>query len=150
MSECCSFAPEEAKKEEYTVYTDELAKEVGVDPRPNETLVEIDEFNDWLFPHINNSHYRMAFCQSLEAYDEAYEDFMNHLTNWINVWKQTDFYSEITLPTAMYEHTSHWLAHFHRCPSLDDRSAVYYRVAQHSCSLQSLICQHFFWRFHLA
>lgn len=47
MSECCSFAPEEAKKEEYTVYTDELAeqfaKEVGVDPRPNETLVEIDE-----------------------------------------------------------------------------------------------------------
>ena len=35
MSECCSFAPEEAKKEEYTVYTDELAKEVGVDPRPN-------------------------------------------------------------------------------------------------------------------
>ena len=64
MSECCSFVPEEAKKEEYTVYTDELAKEVGVDPRPNETLVEIDEFNDWLFPHINNSHYRMAFCQS--------------------------------------------------------------------------------------
>ena len=88
MSECCSFVPEEAKKEEYTVYTDELAKEVGVDPRPNETLVEIDEFNDWLFPHINNSHYRMAFCQ-------------------INVWKQTDFYSEITLLTVMYEHTSH-------------------------------------------
>ena len=28
MSECCSFAPEEANKEEYTVYTDELAKEV--------------------------------------------------------------------------------------------------------------------------
>lgn len=79
MSECCSFAPEEVKKEEYTVYTDELAKEVGVDPRPNETLVEIDEFNDWLFPHINNSHYRMAFCQSLEAYDEAYEDFYESL-----------------------------------------------------------------------
>ena len=79
MSECCSFALEEAKKEEYTVYTDELAKEVGVDPRPNETLVEIDEFNDWLFPHINNSHYRMAFCQSLEAYDEAYEDFYESL-----------------------------------------------------------------------
>lgn len=62
-----------------SVYTDELAKEVGVDPRPNETLVEIDEFNDWLFPHINNSHYRMAFCQSLEAYDEAYEDFYESL-----------------------------------------------------------------------
>ena len=79
MSECCSFVPEEAKKEEYTVYTDELAEEVGVDPRPNETLVEIDEFNDWLFPHINNSHYRMAFCQSLGAYDEAYEDFYESL-----------------------------------------------------------------------
>lgn len=57
----------------------ELAKEFGVDPRPNETLVEIDEFNDWLFPHINNSHYRMAFCQSLGAYDEAYEDFYESL-----------------------------------------------------------------------
>lgn len=36
---------------------------------------EIDELNDWLFPHVNNGHYRMAFCQSYEAYDEAYEDF---------------------------------------------------------------------------
>ena len=36
---------------------------------------EIDEFNDWLFPTINNGHYRMAFCQSWEAYDEAYNDF---------------------------------------------------------------------------
>lgn len=36
---------------------------------------EIDEFNDWLFPHVNNGHYRMAFCQSYEAYEEAYEDF---------------------------------------------------------------------------
>ena len=36
---------------------------------------EIDEFNDWLFPHINNGHYRMAFCQSWVAYNEAYEDF---------------------------------------------------------------------------
>ena len=40
---------------------------------------EIDEFNDWLFPHINNSHYRMAFCQSWEAYNEAYEDFFDSL-----------------------------------------------------------------------
>lgn len=36
---------------------------------------EIDEFNDWLFPTVNNGHYRMAFCQSWEAYDEAYQDF---------------------------------------------------------------------------
>lgn len=36
---------------------------------------EIDQFNDWLFPTVNNGHYRMAFCQSWEAYEEAYEDF---------------------------------------------------------------------------
>lgn len=40
---------------------------------------EIDEFNDWLFPTVNNGHYRMAFCQSWEAYDEAYEDFFDSL-----------------------------------------------------------------------
>ena len=40
---------------------------------------EIDELNDWLFPHVNNGHYRMAFCQSWEAYDEAYEDFYDSL-----------------------------------------------------------------------
>lgn len=39
----------------------------------------IDEFNDWLFPHINNSHYRMAFCQSLEAYNEAFDDFYDSM-----------------------------------------------------------------------
>ncbi len=38
---------------------------------------EIDEFNDWLFPTVNNGHYRMAFCQSWEAYDEAYQDFFD-------------------------------------------------------------------------
>lgn len=42
---------------------------------PKKFRKEIDEFNDWLFPHVNNGHYRMAFCQSPEAYDEAYEDF---------------------------------------------------------------------------
>lgn len=66
------------------------AEEVGVDPRPFQPAdasdlypkkfrKEIDEFNDWLFPHINNGHYRMAFCQSQEAYDEAYEDFYDSL-----------------------------------------------------------------------
>ncbi len=40
---------------------------------------EIDEFNDWLFPHVNNGHYRMAFCQSLEAYNEAFDDFYDSL-----------------------------------------------------------------------
>ncbi len=49
---------------------------------PEELRQEIDDFNDWLFPNINNAHYRMAFCQSLEAYKEAYDDFyraMNEL-----------------------------------------------------------------------
>lgn len=46
---------------------------------PKKFRKEIDEFNDWLFPHINNAHYRMAFCQSPEAYDEAYEDFYESL-----------------------------------------------------------------------
>lgn len=40
---------------------------------------EIDEFNDWLFPTINNGHYRMAFCQTYEAYQEAYDDFFDAL-----------------------------------------------------------------------
>ena len=42
---------------------------------PKRFRKEIDELNDWLFPHVNNGHYRMAFCQSLEAYEEAFEDF---------------------------------------------------------------------------
>ncbi len=40
---------------------------------------EIDEFNDWLFPTINNGHYRMAFCQSWEAYKESYDDFFDSI-----------------------------------------------------------------------
>ncbi len=46
---------------------------------PKKFRREIDEFNDWLFPHINNAHYRMAFCQSVSAYEEAYEDFYDSL-----------------------------------------------------------------------
>lgn len=46
---------------------------------PEALRKEIDEFNDWLFPNINNAHYRMAFCQSLEAYQEAFDDFYNSM-----------------------------------------------------------------------
>ena len=46
---------------------------------PKKYRKEIDEFNDWLFPHINNSHYRMSFCTSIEAYEEAYNDFFESL-----------------------------------------------------------------------
>ena len=46
---------------------------------PKRFRKEIDEFNDWLFPHVNNGHYRMAFCQSVSAYDEAFADFYESL-----------------------------------------------------------------------
>ena len=46
---------------------------------PKKYRKEIDEFNDWLFPHINNGHYRMAFGVSWEAYNEGYEDFFDSL-----------------------------------------------------------------------
>lgn len=44
---------------------------------PEELRQEIDILNDWLFPNINNAHYRMAFCRSLVAYKEAYDDFFS-------------------------------------------------------------------------
>lgn len=44
---------------------------------PEHLRREIDILNDWLFPNINNAHYRMAFCRSLVAYKEAYDDFFN-------------------------------------------------------------------------
>ena len=44
---------------------------------PEHLRTEIDRLNDWLFPNINNAHYRMAFCQSLEAYQEAFDDFFS-------------------------------------------------------------------------
>ncbi|MBP5151922.1 MAG: glutathione S-transferase C-terminal domain-containing protein [Lachnospiraceae bacterium] len=36
---------------------------------------EIDEFNDWLFPNINDGHYRQAFAQSPEAYNDGHAAF---------------------------------------------------------------------------
>ena len=50
-----------------------------IDLYPVKYRKEIDEFNDWLFPTINNGHYRMAFCQSPEAYKESYDDFYDNL-----------------------------------------------------------------------
>lgn len=40
---------------------------------------EIDQLNDWLFPHVNNGHYRMAFCQTPFAYWSSYNDFYDSL-----------------------------------------------------------------------
>ena len=40
---------------------------------------EIDEFNDWLFPNINDGHYRQAFAQSPEGYKDGQKAFHNAL-----------------------------------------------------------------------
>jgi putative glutathione S-transferase len=40
---------------------------------------EIDEFNDWLFPNINDGHYRQAFAQSVEAYEDGQKAFSEGL-----------------------------------------------------------------------
>jgi putative glutathione S-transferase len=46
---------------------------------PEELRQEIDDYNDWLFPNVNNGTYRMMFAQSIEAYEEAFEDFYQAL-----------------------------------------------------------------------
>nr|WP_314459047.1 glutathione S-transferase C-terminal domain-containing protein [uncultured Clostridium sp.] len=42
---------------------------------PEELRSEIDAYNDWLFPNVNNATYRMMFAQSITAYEEAFDDF---------------------------------------------------------------------------
>lgn len=46
---------------------------------PEELRDEIDKMNEWLYPNINDGHYRMAFAQSLTAYNEAFDDFYNSM-----------------------------------------------------------------------
>lgn len=52
-----------------------LQPEDAPDLYPVKFRKEIDEFNDWLFPHVNNGHYRQAFTNVPEIYDEAQDDF---------------------------------------------------------------------------
>lgn len=42
---------------------------------PEELRDDIDRFNEWLYINVNNARYRMAFCSSLVAYKEGYDDF---------------------------------------------------------------------------
>ncbi|MBQ9643262.1 MAG: glutathione S-transferase C-terminal domain-containing protein [Lachnospiraceae bacterium] len=42
---------------------------------PRKFRGQIDEFNDWLFTHVNNGHYRMAFTRNPDIYQEAFDDF---------------------------------------------------------------------------
>ena len=46
---------------------------------PKKYRKEIDEFNDWLFPNVNDGHYRMAFAQSPEAYADGQKAFHSAL-----------------------------------------------------------------------
>ena len=53
----------------------ELQPKDAPDLYPVKYRKEIDDFNDWLFPHVNNGHYRQAFTLVPEIYDESQEDF---------------------------------------------------------------------------
>ncbi len=46
---------------------------------PKKYRKEIDEFNDWLFPNINDGHYRQAFARSVEAYEDGQKAFSEGL-----------------------------------------------------------------------
>lgn len=41
---------------------------------PEELREEIDAYNDYLFEHVNNGVYKAMFAQSLEAYNDAYNN----------------------------------------------------------------------------
>lgn len=42
---------------------------------PKKYRKEIDDFNDWLFPNINDGHYRQAFAQSPEGFFDGQKAF---------------------------------------------------------------------------
>ncbi|MBR4586743.1 MAG: glutathione S-transferase C-terminal domain-containing protein [Lachnospiraceae bacterium] len=54
-------------------------KKDAPDLYPAELRDEIDSLNEWLFPNVNNATYRMMFARSLQAYNEAYEDYYKAL-----------------------------------------------------------------------
>ncbi len=59
----------------------ELHAKNAPDLYPEELQTEIDEFNIWLFDHVNNAPYRAQFGQSIEAYNEAINTFYRSLDN---------------------------------------------------------------------
>ena len=61
------------------VFFRKFQKEDAPDLYPVKYRKEIDEFNDWLFPNINDGHYRQAFATSPEAYKDGYNAFHNAL-----------------------------------------------------------------------
>lgn len=57
----------------------EFQPEDAPDLYPVKYRREIDEFNDWLFPNINDGHYRQAFARSIEAYEDGQKAFSEGL-----------------------------------------------------------------------
>lgn len=57
----------------------EFQKKDAPDLYPKKYRKEIDDFNDWLFPNINDGHYRMAFAQSPEGYQDGQKAFHSAL-----------------------------------------------------------------------
>lgn len=46
---------------------------------PVDLRAQIDQINDFVFPHVNNGVYRCGFARSQEAYEEAYDDLFASL-----------------------------------------------------------------------
>lgn len=54
-------------------------KEHAPDLYPEPLRKEIDELNEWLFHNVNNGVYKAAFAQSIDAYNQAFNQFFNGL-----------------------------------------------------------------------
>ncbi len=77
-----------------------LHKKGAPDLYPEELREEIDKLNVWLFENVNNAVYRAQFAESLQAFKDGYETFLQDLRQWTNGWRIRDSYSEITLQTV--------------------------------------------------
>ena len=58
---------------------DEVGANKEVDFLPEKHLAEIDEWNDFIYPNINNGVYKSGFATTQEAYDEAVVDLFKSL-----------------------------------------------------------------------
>lgn len=58
---------------------DEVGANKEVNFLPEKHLAEIDEWNDFIYPNINNGVYKSGFATTQEAYDEAVVDLFKSL-----------------------------------------------------------------------
>ncbi|KAF2294889.1 hypothetical protein GH714_026844 [Hevea brasiliensis] len=56
-----------------------LAQNLDLDLSPNLLKEKIEEWNQVIYPNVNNGVYRCGFAQSQEAYDRAVDDLFNTL-----------------------------------------------------------------------